>query len=94
MKIMIIANDTSGLVLFRKNFISRLIEDGNEIVVLSPLGNRVDELIEIGIELINTPMSRRSINPINDLKLISQYYKNYFLIDYFHHKKENYFLNY
>ena len=75
MKIMIIANDTSGLVLFRKNFISRLIADGNEIVVLSPLGNRVDELIEIGIELINTPMSRRSINPINDLKLISQYYK-------------------
>lgn len=75
MKIVIIANDTAGLMLFRSNLICSLIEDGDEIVALTPFGNRVDELLKLGMRLINTPMSRRGMNPLKDLRLLLQYYK-------------------
>lgn len=75
MKIVIIANDTAGLMLFRSDLICSLISRDNEIVALSPFGNRVGELRELGIKLINTPMSRRGMNPLKDATLLLQYYK-------------------
>lgn len=73
MRIAVIANDTAGLMLFRNDLLRKLIESDNQIIVLSPFGNRVNELEELGVKLIETTMSRRGMNPIEDLKLLMQY---------------------
>lgn len=75
MKIVIITNDTAGLMLFRSDLMKSLIHKENEIVALTPFGHRVKELQELGIRLINTPMSRRGTNPLKDIFLLIRYFK-------------------
>lgn len=75
MKIALIANSSSGLYNFRKDLILRMIADGNEVIGITPLENRVDQLQRLGIRLINTKIDRRGLNPFHDLSLFFQYMK-------------------
>ena len=73
-KIVIVANNAAGLYLFRGMLIKRLISDGAKITALIPFGAYVDELRELGVKLIETPMDRRGINPLKDFKLLLSYF--------------------
>lgn len=73
-KILILANNDVGLYKFRKELIQSLLLD-NEVYISLPYGNLVDELIKLGCHFIDTPIDRRGINPITDLKLLNQYRK-------------------
>lgn len=74
-KIVIIANNSSGLYDFRGMLMSELISRGDTVIALTPFNNRVDELKELGVQLIETPINRRGINPTEDFKLLRNYKK-------------------
>ena len=73
-KILILANNDVGLYKFRKELIEELLKD-NVVYISLPYGNLVDNLIKMGCKFIDTPVDRRGINPITDLKLLNSYRK-------------------
>lgn len=74
-KILILANDASGLYDFRKDLISKLISLGHEVYASIPATEYVEELEGVGCKIIDTSVDRRGINPIRDLKLVFEYIK-------------------
>lgn len=74
MKVMILANNDVGLYKFRKELIEELLKE-HEVVISLPYGDFVKPLEDIGCKFIDTPVDRRSINPIKDLKLFFTYLK-------------------
>ena len=75
MKIVIIANNSYGLYLFRRQLISALIEKGHEVIALTPYDIDVDNLKALGATLVETPIDRRGTNPITDYSLMKLYKK-------------------
>ncbi|MDD6066185.1 MAG: glycosyltransferase family 4 protein [Firmicutes bacterium] len=72
-KVVIIANNSGGLYSFRNELISELIKQGNQIVLLTPFDTNVNDLRNLGTEMIETPIKRRGVNPFEDFKLIMSY---------------------
>lgn len=72
MKILILANNDVGLYQFRKELIEELLQ-GNEVLISLPYGEMVEPLKKIGCRFIDTPVDRRGINPVTDLKLLMTY---------------------
>lgn len=69
---MILANFDLGLYQFRKELIQELLKD-NEIIISLPYGELVEPLKNMGCNFIDTPVDRRGINPITDIKLFHNY---------------------
>jgi len=74
MKILIAANCSIGLYLFRKELIEKLLEE-NQVAVSVPYGELIEPLRKAGCEFIDTPVDRRGLNPIKDLSLYFGYRK-------------------
>lgn len=74
MKIMILANNDVGLYQFRKELIEELLKE-NSVVVVLPEGELIRLLCEMGCRFIDTPIDRRGMNPITDIRLFFQYRK-------------------
>lgn len=74
MKVMILANFDVGLYQFRKELIEELLKD-NEVIISLPYGELVDPLKEMGCKFIDTPMERRGMNPVKDIRLYKEYKK-------------------
>lgn len=72
MKVVILANFDVGLYQFRKELIEELLKK-NEVIISLPYGELVEPLKEMGCKFIDTPVDRRGINPITDLKLYKKY---------------------
>ena len=72
MKILILANIDIGLYRFRRELIAKLLEE-HEVSISLPDGDLVRPLEEMGCTFIDTPVDRRGINPITDLKLFVRY---------------------
>lgn len=75
MKVLILANSSSGLYDFRKELILQLIFQGDCVVASSPDTGFVFELDSIGCKVIETPIDRRGLNPIKDIFLYYKYKK-------------------
>ena len=75
MNILILANNDMGLYNFRKELIEKLIKDNNHIYISLPNGNRVQDLVDLGCEFIDTDIDRRGTNLIKDFKLFKKYKK-------------------
>lgn len=73
-KVLIIANSSCGLYLFRKELITKLIKD-NEVIALTILDGKEDELVEIGCKLEKINFDRRGMNPLKDINILKKYYK-------------------
>jgi galacturonosyltransferase len=73
--VVLIGNNSSGMYDFRHELIARLVNGGCKVTVLTPFDTKVDELNELGINLIETPLNRRGLNPAEDLKLLYLYKK-------------------
>lgn len=71
-KILILANNSEGLYIFRNELIQKL---GRKymIVASTPFDTRVENLISSGCRLIRTEFDGRSMNPIKDIKLLLRY---------------------
>lgn len=74
-KILILANNSTGLYNFRKDLIEELINSGCEVVASTPANGMLEELINLGCRLIKTDFQRRSMGPLNELKLFNKYKK-------------------
>lgn len=72
MRVMILANFDLGLYQFRKELIEELLKE-NEVIISLPYGELIEPLKEMGCKFIDTPVDRRGINPITDLKLFYAY---------------------
>ena len=72
MRVMILANFDLGLYQFRKELIQELLKD-NEVIISLPYGELVEPLKNMGCNFIDTPVDRRGMNPITDIKLFQNY---------------------
>lgn len=73
-KILILANNDVGLYKFRKELISKLVQE-YKVYISLPYGDFVSQLEMLGCEFIETPINRRGTNPFTDLKLLWHYKK-------------------
>ena len=67
MKILILTNIASGLYLFRKELIERLLSSYS-VAVAVPSGEFIDDLQRLGCRIIPFEFNRRGTNPFADLK--------------------------
>lgn len=75
-RILILANHYNSLRIFRRELIKALATDGIEVIVSIPKcddSNR-DLLESYGCKVLFSQMERRGKNPIEDLRLIVEYY--------------------
>lgn len=76
MRILVLANNLSGLISFRKEVMKTMADKGYDVIISVPYDKRFDaQVSEMGVKIIDTKIDRRSINPITDLKLINRYRK-------------------
>ncbi|MCM1125423.1 MAG: glycosyltransferase family 4 protein [Lachnospiraceae bacterium] len=71
-KVLILANSSGGLYDFRNELVERLLEMG-QVTVSLPDEVKTKELAAEGCKVIHTPINRRGVNPIEDLKLFISY---------------------
>ncbi len=74
-KILFLANHFITLYSFRKELISRLVQDGHEVFLSLPESDENEYFKKLGCKIIPTTIDRRGVNPIKDLKLIREYRK-------------------
>lgn len=74
-KIIILTNNSSGLFDFRKELIQAIISKNNNVKAYTPFDLKVDELRDMGVDLYETKLERRGMNPLKDFKLLFQYLK-------------------
>ena len=72
-KVLISANSAWNIINFRKGIILEFINNGFEIVVVSPTDNCVSKLYDLGCQHININIDNKGISPIKDLYLLFQY---------------------
>lgn len=75
MKITLIANDTTFIFNLRREILSQLIEEGHQLTVLCQFLSHTEALEQIGCTLYDIPIGRRGMNPLDDLKLMGQFYR-------------------
>lgn len=73
-KILILANSASGLYDFRNELIRQLLQE-YEVFISLPDEEKVPELAREGSRVFHTPIDRRGINPVRDIKLFCEYWK-------------------
>lgn len=74
-KILILSNHYITLYNFRKELITKLINDNNEVFISMPKADENKFFSDMGCKIIETPVDRRGINPIRDFRLILNYIK-------------------
>ena len=76
LKILVLSNSAGGLYHFRSELLEALLGKGHDVFFCVP--DKQDamfvQLLEtVGCTYIHTPMSRRGVNPIDDIMLVRQY---------------------
>lgn len=68
MTILILANNGSGLYLFRKELLTRLITEKNNVYCSLPFSDMTEQIEKLAVNVINTEISRHGTNPFEDIK--------------------------
>ena len=71
--ILVLANYDVGLYKFRRALLEALLGLGNVVYVSLPQGELVPELEKLGCRFIETPLERRGMNPLRDIRLYRRY---------------------
>lgn len=74
-KVLILVNHDVVIYNFRRELVERLLDDGYQVIISSPYGERIDDLVEMGCKYIEAKIERHGTNPLNELKLLSYYKK-------------------
>ena len=69
---LVLTNSSSGLFNFRRELLSKCLKN-HAVYVSVPCEDEIDELHALGCTVIDTPLDRRGINPLTDVKLFRQY---------------------
>ncbi|SFD87061.1 galacturonosyltransferase [Lentibacillus persicus] len=73
-KILFLVNHDVVIYNFRRELVERLLEEGYEVYISSPYGERIDDLIELGCNYLNVDLNRHGLNVVQEWKLL-RYYK-------------------
>lgn len=73
-KVLVLTNSSGGLYDFRGEFMEALCEK-YEVWVSMPDDVKEREITALGCRIIRTPINRRGVNPLEDLKLYRAYVK-------------------
>lgn len=74
-RVLFLVNHDVVIYNFRRELVEKLIEEGYEVIISSPYGERIDLLKGIGCKYIETKLDRHGLNPIKELKLLREYRK-------------------
>lgn len=74
-KVLFLVNHDVVIYNFRLELVERLLADGHQVVVSSPYGERIEDLKALGCEYHRIDIARHGMNPLKELKLISEYKK-------------------
>lgn len=74
-KILILSNHYITVYAFRRELVAKLCALGHQVYISSPHDERNSYFEGLGCTMIDTPMSRRGMNPVEDLKLVRRYKK-------------------
>lgn len=72
---MLISPKDNNFFNFRSELIMKLVKDKFEVILVCPYGCKMDYFINQGCRFIDIQVDRRGTNPINDMKLIYNYFK-------------------
>ncbi|KYG59432.1 glycosyltransferase family 4 protein [Planococcus maritimus] len=73
MKVLILSNNDIGILKFRRELIQELTKK-NETFIAIPEGNFNPKIRDLKSEIIDIPLSRRGMNPLNDFALFIKYF--------------------
>jgi len=74
-KIIISINTTWNIYNFRLGLVKALLKQGYDVYAISPKDDYVEKLKEIGLKHIDIKINNKGTNPIEDMKLVYDYYK-------------------
>lgn len=72
-KVLFLVNHDVVIYNFRLELVERLLADGHEVVISSPYGERIDDLINLGCDYRSIDMSRHGMNPFKEIKIVREY---------------------
>lgn len=72
-KVLFLVNHDVVIYNFRKEIVEELLEKGYEVIISSPYGERIDELVSMGCKYIAIEFDRHNTNALRELKLLSHY---------------------
>lgn len=73
-KVLILVNHNVVIYNFRRELVERLVQDGFEVYLSCPQGDRIAELVSMGCHFIEANFERHGTNPLRELQLV-RYYK-------------------
>jgi len=73
--ILILVNKQTTIINFRLEVVKALVEAGYTVYVSVPEGDRLNEIEDMGAQVLLTPMDKESTSPVHDLKLMMTYRK-------------------
>ena len=71
--VLFLSNHFITLYSFRRELIERLVKLGHRVVLSMPADEQNAIFRDLGCEIIETPMSRRGLNPLEDMALLRRY---------------------
>ena len=71
--VLFLVNHDVVIYNFRLELVERLLREGHRVVISSPHGERIDDLVALGCEYREIEMSRHGMNPIKELALLRAY---------------------
>ncbi len=74
-KVLLLVNHDVVIYNFRLELVEKLLEEGHEVVISSPYGERIDDLKKLGCQHYDIHISRHGMNPFKEIRLIRQYKK-------------------
>lgn len=74
-KVLFLVNHEVVIYNFRQELVERLLQEGHEVVISSPPGERIDELVKKGCRHVSITFDRHGTNPLRELQLLQNYKK-------------------
>ena len=72
-RVLFLVNHDIVIYNFRRELVQELLNQGHEVYISSPFGDRISLLEKLGAKFIETKIDRRGTNPLNDYKLLRTY---------------------
>ena len=72
-RVLFLVNHDVVIYNFRKEMVECLINEGYEVVISSPYGERIDFLIEMGCKYVEVKLDRHGMNPLKEIQLLVYY---------------------
>ncbi len=73
--VLILVNHDLVVYNFRLELVERLLEEGYEVHISSPYGERIDALKALGIRYHEISMERHGMNPIAEIRILKEYFR-------------------